>query len=290
MSYLEDILKSTGDTTPIIKQKSVSGGDINEAFYVRTTAQEYFAKRNKGASSRFFQTEARGLELLRQTGAIDVPRVYHHGGNDEEAWLVLEYIPAGTPSPLSESRLGERLSRMHARENSAYGFDQPTFIGELLQENHIYPSWLEYYRSERLLPQIKLAGEKGKLPPDREKRAHQLLEHLDTWIPEDPGSSLLHGDLWGSNWMTGPEDTPYLIDPSVLYGDRLMDLAFTELFGGYSRDFYEAYAAYTPLPDYYQDVKPLYQLFYLFVHLNMFGEAFGSQVDRILTHYTKTKG
>ncbi|SIS40945.1 Fructosamine-3-kinase [Salimicrobium flavidum] len=239
----------------------------------------------------FFQAEARGLELIRETETIHVPAVYHYDENEQgDAWLILEHIPAGTPSSLTTSRLGERLARMHSQGGESYGFDQPTFVGEILQKNSMGPSWVDYYRDERLLPQLRRAEADGKLQGDRRKRAFHLLDNLDKWIPENRGSSLLHGDLWGGNWIAGPGDTPYLIDPSVFYGDRLMDLSFTELFGGYPRNFYEAYQEHFPLPDYYEEVKPLYQLFYLLVHLNIFGESYGSAVDRVLRPYTSTKG
>lgn len=291
MNALEDILRQLGDPSPILEQKPLSGGDINEAYYVKTREQEYFAKQNRNVSPYFFQAEARGLELIRATESIHVPKVYHYDENERgDTWLVLEYIPGSSSSALTTERLGERLSRMHARGGEGYGFDQPTFVGEILQENGMTPSWAAYYRDERLLPQLRRAEDSGKLQGERRKRAFHLIEHLDKWIPDKPGSSLLHGDLWAGNWMAGPDDTPYLIDPSVLYGDRLMDLSFTELFGGYPPNFYDAYHEQFPIPDYYEDVKPLYQLFYLLVHLNIFGEAYGGAVDRVLRSYTSMKG
>src|SRR5699024_6533850 len=83
----------------------------------------------------------------------------------------------------------------------------------------------------------------------------------------------------------GKDGQPYLIDPSFLYGDRHFEIAFTEMFGGFSKQFYEAYQSSYPLLDLYNDVKPLYQLYYLLVHLHLFGELYGAQVDRILEYY-----
>lgn len=87
--------------------------------------------------------------------------------------------------------------------------------------------------------------------------------------------------------MAGKNGLPYLIDPSVLYGDHEFEIAFTELFGGFSREFYNAYQTVFPLSPDYQVRKEIYQLYYLLVHLNMFGEAYGPSVDRILKKYTK---
>lgn len=113
----------------------------------------------------------------------------------------------------------------------------------------------------------------------------RLLEKLDTWIPNNPKSSTLHGDLWGGNWMTGKGGVPYLIDPSILFGDHEFEMAFTELFGGFSQRFYDAYHSVFPLSPEYETRKELYQLYYLLAHLNMFGESYGGSVDRIVRKY-----
>ncbi|WP_277749463.1 fructosamine kinase family protein [Oceanobacillus halophilus] len=63
-------------------------------------------------------------------------------------------------------------------------------------------------------------------------------------------------------------------------------MAFTELFGGFSRQFYEAYQSTFPLTTDYEDRKELYQLYYLLVHLNLFGEIYGSSVDQILKKFS----
>ena len=125
----------------------------------------------------------------------------------------------------------------------------------------------------------------GTIKGNRYHLLTKLLERLEEWIPHHPSASLLHGDLWGGNWMNGADGKPYLIDPSILYGDHAFELAFTELFGGFSPSFYRAYEDVFPLPAEYENQKPLYQLFYLLVHLNMFGESYGGSVDRILKRY-----
>ena len=111
------------------------------------------------------------------------------------------------------------------------------------------------------------------------------MDRLERFIPDAGQPGLLHGDLWSGNWLSGPEGRPYLIDPAVYYGEREVEMAFSELFGGFGARFYEAYRASYPLDPGYADRRPLYQLYYLLVHLILFGEAYGPAVDRVLNRY-----
>ena len=96
--------------------------------------------------------------------------------------------------------------------------------------------------------------------------------------------SLIHGDLWGGNYLVDTNGDAVLIDPAVCYGHREMDLAMSELFGGFSAHFYDAYHAAYPSPG-YAERRALYQLYYLLAHLNLFGESYGERADSIAAHY-----
>ena len=133
--------------------------------------------------------------------------------------------------------------------------------------------------------QLEYGRTRGFIRGQREALLVKLLEQLHQWIPTQPKKSILHGDLWGGNWMVGTRGTPYLIDPAILYGDHEFELAFTELFGGFHDVFYEAYQSIFPLSLEYEERKEIYQLYYLLVHLNLFGESYGGAVDRILRRY-----
>ena len=76
-----------------------------------------------------------------------------------------------------------------------------------------------------------------------------------------------------------------MIDPAVYVGDREADLAMTALFGGFPTSFYTAYNEVFSLAPGYQERQPLYQLYYLLCHLNLFGESYGGSVDQILRRY-----
>jgi fructosamine-3-kinase len=68
---------------------------------------------------------------------------------------------------------------------------------------------------------------------------------------------------------------PALIDPSSYFGHREVDLAMTLLFGGFDARFMHAYREAWPLAPGFDDLRcPVYQLYYLLVHVNLFGRSY----------------
>ncbi|WP_010529291.1 fructosamine kinase family protein [Lentibacillus jeotgali] len=281
---IEKALHQAGDHSNIKMAKRAAGGSINESYVVGTYNRTYFIKYHPDAPERFFELEAKGLALIRETNSIAVPEVFTYSDESSRAFLVMEWIE-GAPAADTDWKLGDRIAKMHQTHGEKHGFDHDTFIGSLPQTNGLFSSWLDYYRDRRLSVQMQLGIDRGRMIGKRRKRMETLLENLGNWIPDDAAPSYLHGDLWGGNWLTGPGGEPYVIDPSFLYGDRHFEIAFTEVFGGYSSDFYRAYQERFPLSPDYGDIKPLYQLYYLLAHLNMFGESYGRSVDTVLKRY-----
>lgn len=279
-------LDQLGINESIHSYHSVSGGDINEAYYVRSSNQEYFVKLNRQVTAAFFEFEKNGLKKIKETNTIEVPEVYGVVTDVQSSipMLWLEWIE-GKKTVETETQLGEQLAHMHRIKQEKYGFEVNSFIGRLEQENQLSDSWLEYYRNYRLAGQLERGRERQTITGDREHKLVKLLVSLERWVPERPHVSLLHGDLWGGNWMAGPGGKPYIIDPSILYGDREFELAFTNLFGSFSKEFYESYQSIFPLTSSYNERESIYQLYYLLVHLNMFGESYGASIDRILQRY-----
>ncbi|MFD1395290.1 fructosamine kinase family protein [Kroppenstedtia eburnea] len=290
-SAVESALHAYGDPGPLQPSRPVSGGEIGQSFRLETPAGRYFFKFQTEAPAGFFTAERDGLETLaRNSRSLRIPKVIAHEGPEKTGigWILMEWIEPGPTRPDHEiaEALGRGVAELHQHTSTAFGLEQDNFIGLLSQPNPRRERWVDFYRDCRLLPQIGIADRGDRLPPRRNRLLIRLLDRLDDWLGDSAISpSLLHGDLWGGNWMVGPGGTPCLIDPAIYYGHREVDLAFTELFGGFPDRFYGAYREAFPLESEYQDRKPLYQLYYLLVHLNHFGESYGSSVDRILKRY-----
>jgi fructosamine-3-kinase len=236
-----------------------------------------------------FAAEAQGLALLASTGALRVPQVFGHGSasGDRPAYIVMDWIQRdGGHRGGAGQALGRSLAAQHRTTAAAYGLDHGNYCGATPQANDWSDSWIEFYGQRRLAFQMDLAGQRGRMPRQRRQRLERLIGQLDRWIDEDScHPSLLHGDLWGGNWLVDSAGQPVLIDPAVYYGDREAELAMCHLFGGFPPQFYAAYdEAWSPAAGRDERI-PLYQLYHVLNHLNLFGEGYGGHVDRILRRY-----
>lgn len=283
---LQTILNEAGDHSSIHDIQPVSGGSISEAYKLTTAKGRYFVKYNRNAAEDFFEKEAEGLRLLRRAGTLRVPEVYHYSTANSavQGYIVMEWLE-GEAARETEDRLGKGLALLHRKSHDHYGLVESNYIGKLPQPNGWSDNWITFFRDRRLGYQARLAEKRGYLTHSRRTKLNRLLHSLDQWIPAYEQPVLLHGDLWSGNWLVGPEGEPCLIDPAVFYGERELELAFTELFGGFSRRFYDAYEEMNPLSENYEERKQLYQLYYLLVHLTLFGESYGPAVDRVLAYY-----
>ena len=269
----------------IIEVKPVGGGDISQAARIRLIGgSQALIKWHTGSLPGMFTAERRGLELLRAAGALRVPQVLAQNEATTECpgFIVMEWLDPGSKSSSGAEALGTGLATLHRVTAASYGLDYDNFIGANPQPNRPTDNWVSFFREQRLGFQMELAARNGLLPPARARHLESLLSRLDDWLPAHPPASLLHGDLWGGNWLTLVSGGPALIDPAVYYGHHEADLAFTELFGGFPATFYAAYQTAWPLDSGYEERKDLYNLYHLLNHLNLFGSGYLGQVERTL--------
>jgi fructosamine-3-kinase len=268
----------------VVRQQPVTGGDVDLAARWDTECGSVFVKWSPDGAARF-HAERDGLERLARTGCVRVPEVIGVAESEEGAALVLRWVEAQQRTEAAAATLGLQLAALHRHTAEAYGLERDNFIGPLPQRNTPTESWVEFYRVHRLGVQAEMAGRRRSLDPSTLRALDRLAAGLDRWLSEpEEGPSLLHGDLWAGNWLLGPHG-PVVVDPAVYYGHREVELAFTELFGGFPHAFYATYRDVWPLAEGYEDRRPLYQLYPLLVHANLFGGAYAQSVRRVVRRY-----
>ena len=228
------------------------------------------------------EAEAEGLRSLALASAIRLPRVIGAGVVSNRGWLALEWIDLASPTPGSEARLGELLAEQHRRTNATFGWHRSNTIGLTDQMNEPDADWARFYAARRLGFQLDLAesGDHGGRLIDRGRRLCECVPSLLGGHPATP--SLLHGDLWAGNHAEDSAGRPVIFDPAVYFGDREADLAMTRLFGGFGREFYRAYEAAWPLEPGAAGRVPLYNLYHVLNHLNLFGGDYRRQAEDMI--------
>ena len=267
-----------------IKQfASVGGGSINDAYQYSVGNEKFFVKYNKEVKG-IIEQEVVGLRAIAALDCIDTPDVVAFDIIDNYEILVLAYISRGLNSSEGWEKFGEQLAAMHERPAPYYGWYQNNFIGSLPQINDKTDSFIEFFISQRLKPQIQLAYEAEYISTPELTQFDRLFQKLPEILP-DTQPSLVHGDLWSGNFMMGEGGNPYLIDPSIHYDFRETDIAFTHLFGGFDSKFYDAYNFRFPLEPKFQERIALYNIYPLLVHLNLFGSSYYGSVISSLNQY-----
>ncbi len=279
-SLAENITRTTSEPFILEHIRDVGGGCINSASVVSGGGQEYFVKTNRAELIDMFEAEGEALSVMAQTRTVRVPRPVCWGQADGTSWLVMEYIRLGASG--SKSLLGEQLAAMHRSSADRFGWHRDNTIGSTPQHNRWHHDWIEFFRDQRLAYQLSLAtrnGHRGAL----QRKGEKLLECIEDFFPGyQPVASMLHGDLWGGNYSTDDAGQPVIYDPAFYYGDREADIAMTELFGGFGRDFIDAYNAAWPLDQGYSVRRTLYNLYHIINHLNLFGGGYGVQAESMM--------
>jgi len=273
------VTEATGGSFRIRNSTTSSGGCINDARVLSGGDRRYFVKLNAASALDTFIAEAEALEAIAATETIRAPHPIAHGQAANQAYLVLEALDFGSPGSDGWSSMGRQLADLHRHTAERFGWHRDNVIGSTPQSNRQHDRWPDFYREERLRPQFDLARNNGF----RFDRACEVLDAVEAILDgHAPEPSLLHGDLWSGNASFLADGTPVLFDPASYYGDRETDLAFTEFFGGYPRDFYDAYAKAWPVPDGYERRKTLYNLYHVLNHANLFGSSYADQAQQMI--------
>jgi len=259
----------------------VYGGDINNA--AKITFQndtQFFIKWNMKSPPNMFESEAKGLKLLSSENThLVIPEVHLAHPH----FLILDWIEEVNGNP-DAFAFGKELAKLHKKTDDRFGLSFDNYIGRLPQPNNRHSNWFDFFAIERIEPQIKMGVESGKLARTVLRQVEGLYKNLGRIFPvEKP--ALLHGDLWSGNYMFTKNDKSSIYDPAVYYGHREMDIAMTQLFGGFPPDFYHGYEDEFPLEPGFETRKPLYNLYPILVHANLFGGTYCRQAEEIIGRF-----
>ena len=276
LKYLESDMKEK-----IIRCDRMTGGDINDVYLLTTVSDQKIIKINTSdLFPRMFEAEAKGLQLLQKSKTFTIPDVFHAGTFENNSFLLLSYVSSGERSSTFWQDFGKQLAVLHQHTHSYFGLAYNNYIGSLPQYNTQFSNAAQFYITQRLEPQLKIAKQNGFSFSEIDR----FFRNMETEIP-DESAALIHGDLWSGNYLVDSLGNPGLIDPAIAYAPREMDIAMMHLFGGFNAEVFNVYQEVFPMEPGWKDRLSIWQLYYLLVHLNLFGESYYTSVCRIIEKY-----
>jgi fructosamine-3-kinase len=278
------ISEITGEKFTITNRRSIGGGCINQGYAIEGDDRIYFIKINRAAALEMFVAEAKGLQAMRQTQTIRIPQPICWGTAADSCYLVLEYLELGGSSDRSWEIMGEELAAMHRNGIATdFGWEINNTIGSTPQINDRSENWADFFANRRIGYQLKLAQRRGASFPNISKIVSSIKSIL---AESSPQPSIVHGDLWSGNASILRTGEPTIFDPATYYGDREVDIAMTELFGGFPAAFYRGYDRSWSLDEGYQKRKTIYNLYHILNHFNLFGGGYLAQANRTIQNIT----
>lgn len=276
---------------------AVGGGCIHSAWCLRLEGGEpLFAKTNRPEALPLLQAEADGLRALAAAAAglpLLLPEPLAIGVAGDRAVLVLSWLElsgstgsAGGQGAVGSggwAAFGAALADLHRRSlegpPARFGWEHDNFIGSGVQPNGWCDDWGTFFVERRLRPQMRRLEASGT----RLRGAEVLLERAGGWLSGHGAlPALVHGDLWSGNAALTRQGSGALFDPAVHRADREVDLAMARLFGGFPAAFFRGHVERWPLPAGAAARVPLYNLYHLLNHANLFGGGYRRQAEAVI--------
>lgn len=282
MSFWQEINRRitelTGQPFAGTPQGSRGGGCIHENQVISDGERQFFIKINRESQLDLFITEALGLQALAAVNCIKIPQVIGWGTVEGQAYLILEFLTLTQRG--NWFLMGQQLAQLHRQSvGQKFGWERNNYIGATPQKNDWHSDWADFFCKCRLGYQLQLARRRGGHFPHTEKLLNRVRQVLNLTQVEPV---LVHGDLWGGNVAFTSAGEPVIFDPAVYYGHREVDVAMSELFGGFSPAFYQGYQSEWALADGYAERKIIYNLYHILNHFNLFGGSYWQQAERMM--------
>lgn len=261
-------------------------GSCFSSTYTINAPEPLFLKLGSLDAELAFTGEYHSLKAILETNAVMCPRPVSVGNFNGKSYLLMTQLKGLSGSTHG---LGKCLAIMHKNSVAErFGFPHRTFCGSTELDNRqtdqSWPEWFAEHRIGDIL--LKLERDKvlnhvlprGVKRQDVVDRVHnKLLALAPSAVP-----MLLHGDLWGGN-AGSSGGVPCIYDPACYYGDNEVDLAMTQLFGGFDSDFLHDYNSVLPISPDFRKKIPIYNLFHILNHALMFGGGYCCEAQSLIS-------
>lgn len=263
----------------ISEKQMLQGGEVHETYRVSDGKNPVFIKVNDISLLSKFTSELDELRLLKNSETIQVPFPYAVGSYRDKCFILMEFLELSELNQVDAAELGAQLACLHLwGEQLKFGFDEDNWLSSTPQPNGWIPRWDKFFAEQRIGWQLQLCLEKGINFGPVDVIVNTVRDLLAGHHIEP---SLLVGDMRLANCASTAQG-PVIFDPACYWGDRECDIASSELFAPLPEAFYRAYERISPLPNGYQERKPIYQLYHLLNFCNLFGGHYLEQTQKAI--------
>ena len=274
-----------GTATELSEFIPLHGGQINTTLALHLNdSRKVVIKVSPHRVDKSYEREAYQLTMLKSCG-VPVPDVlcWKIGSLDDPfSYILLDFIEGCdlgrarqqcTPEEFDslQSELAEIVAAMHDHTNGKYM--------RVMADGATFDTWPAFYRS--VYDAIWHEAEKDKhLPKVLKKHIGKIHERLERFLAHTDQPRLVHWDIWNTNVMAarngdGKFHIKALLDPNCKFAHAEAEIAYMELFHTTTAAFMKAYQQRHKLSaDYHKFRKPIYQLYPMINHLNLFGESY----------------
>ena len=278
LNIIEDQHNSKIEANNLIKEDN----DVSMSKITFQNRRQIIAKYSiSNLGSKMLNAEWKNLKAIESTNTIQVPGNLNIIENNHSCLLTMNFVKRSEPQQKDWIHFADSLNQLHENTSINFGCSDNNYIAKLDQNNEWASSWLEFYVEKRIMPQLKLSSKQGYLSEYLDEI--KIKKAFEPFL-KDLAPSLLHGDLWSGNFILNTHGA-YLIDPACYYGDRMVDIAMAKLFGGFDSSFYDRYFELNPSISNAKEKTDLYQLYYLLVHLNLFGQSYYTPCKQIMLNF-----
>lgn len=266
-----------------VSAHALSGGCVGEVYKVELADGDVIVAKVGGSPAARLDLEGWMLRYLAEHSRLPVPAVLY----SSDSLLLMKFVEGGSHfTGAAQQHAAELLAELHNIRAPQFGLESDTLIGGLHQPNPWTPSWLDFFRDQRLLYMANEAVGEGRLPQKMLGRIEKFAARLDRWLEEPGHPSLIHGDVWTTNVLAANGRITGFIDPAIYYADPEIELAFTTLFGTFGEPFFQRYSEIRPLrPGFMEERRDIYNLYPLLVHVRLFGGGYVQSVDGVLSRF-----
>jgi len=244
-----------------------------------------FAKYSEAADAdKQFEIERVSLQFLSEKAGVLTPTPVGIVPAADGTLFVMEAVQPIERGPGQWRQIGRTLERIHRVTSDEFGFPMDSYFGPLFQDNAPMEDWIGFYAERRLRPRLRLAIERGTIPPSVVSQVESVIDRLPELGGPEVKPTLVHGDAQQNNFIS-TADGAYVIDPAIYYGHPELDLASLGYWRPVPDEVYDGYREEMPIPTGFSERRDLWRISGYLAAVAVEGAAYLDRLTEALRPY-----